>query len=322
MEVRHPIRIAAAQSGLTTHAIRMWEKRYGVVNPERTDTDRRLYSDADIKKLKLLKDAVDGGHSISSIAHLELPELASIAQMSLTTPGDGAHRTDPALKEETIRLALQAIVELNQNELVRQLESAVIQIGFLATLERVIGPLAQEMGARWESGSLRSAHERFATSIIKNFIQNQTRPYSSEPDAPQIIVATPTGQLHELGAIMVAGAASAKGWRVTYLGPGLPAAEIASATRQLGAPAVAISLVYPSNDTKMQEELIALRRMVGDNTTILFGGRAALLYRETIEAISGILCQSLPEVYPCLESIRSQKRQPQNDSFAEHPRLS
>ena len=305
MEIRHPIRIAALQSGLTTHAIRMWEKRYGVVEPFRTDTDRRLYSENDIDKLRLLKSAVDAGHSISSIASLDRAELELLAVKPLKPTNGVPNHLPPQVPSDTISAALDAIVSLNQTELTRHLESAVIQIGFLATLERVIGPLAQEMGARWESGHLRSGHERFATSIIKSFINNQTRPYAPEPQAPQIIVATPTGQLHELGAMMVAGAASAKGWRVTYLGPGLPAAEIASATHQLSAPAIAISLVYPSNDEKMQEELATLRRMVGSDTAILFGGRAAGLYRDTIEGIGGILCQNLQEVYPQLEAIRS-----------------
>ena len=162
------------------------------------------------------------------------------------------------------------------------------------------------MGIRWEAGTLRSSHEHFGTSIIKNFIQSQTRPYSPEPDAPRLVVATPIGQLHELGATMVTGAACAKGWAVTYLGPSLQATEIAAAVRQVNARALAISIVYPGDDTKLTDELRQLRRLLPANLPILFGGRMAQRYETVIEEINGLTLGSLAEIYPTLARIRQE----------------
>src|SRR3954453_16918076 len=87
----------------------------------------------------------------------------------------------------------------------------------------------------------------------------------------QLVVATPNGQLHELGALLASAAASNLGWLVTYLGASLPAAEIAGAARQNQARAVALSLVYPEDDQKLEGELFRLRESLPAEVTLLVG---------------------------------------------------
>jgi MerR family transcriptional regulator, light-induced transcriptional regulator len=73
---KYPIKVVSQMTGLSVHVIRAWEKRYNVVEPDRTETNRRLYSEEDIEKLKLLNDALHLGHHIGGIANLSLPEDA------------------------------------------------------------------------------------------------------------------------------------------------------------------------------------------------------------------------------------------------------
>jgi hypothetical protein len=82
-----------------------------------------------------------------------------------------------------------------------------------------------------------------------------------EPGAPELIVTTPSGQAHELGALMAASMASSQGWKVTYLGPNLPAEEIVAAAGRRGARAVALSVVFPADDARLYDELRRLRRL-------------------------------------------------------------
>ena len=77
-EIQHSIKFAARKSGLTPHVIRVWEKRYDAVSPNRTDTNRRLYSEAEIERLTLLKTATHGGHSIGNIARLPIEKLKAL----------------------------------------------------------------------------------------------------------------------------------------------------------------------------------------------------------------------------------------------------
>ena len=78
-----PIRYVVRQSGLTAHVIRVWERRYQAVVPRRTDTNRRLYSESDVKRLQLLKKAVDAGHSISQVANMNAEELMRLINLEL-----------------------------------------------------------------------------------------------------------------------------------------------------------------------------------------------------------------------------------------------
>ena len=77
-EPRHPIRVVARRTGITLHVLRAWERRYAVVEPGRTEGGQRLYSDADIERLKLLRDAVASGRSISQVAPLGEAALAEL----------------------------------------------------------------------------------------------------------------------------------------------------------------------------------------------------------------------------------------------------
>ncbi|MCG6961280.1 MerR family transcriptional regulator, partial [bacterium BMS3Abin03] len=83
---KYPIKVVSQMTGLSVFVIRAWEKRYNVVSPERTETNRRLYSEDDIEKLKLLNSAVNMGHNIGGIVKLSISELRSIVERNPAVP--------------------------------------------------------------------------------------------------------------------------------------------------------------------------------------------------------------------------------------------
>ena len=108
-EIQHTIKVAARKSGLTPHVIRVWERRYDAVSPDRTDTNRRRYSDAEIERLTLLRTATHAGHSISTVAKLPVEKLRQIVAelptaTAPTTPGPPA-TTAPAAPSRAKRSA-------------------------------------------------------------------------------------------------------------------------------------------------------------------------------------------------------------------------
>ena len=117
-------------------------------------------------------------------------------------------------------------------------------------------------------------------------------------------MATPSGQLHELGAVMVAAAATDLGWRVTYLGTSLPAAEIAGTAMYSSARAVALSIVYPADDEQLPGELEKLRRYLPAEVAIIIGGRASASYDEAIKRIGATRSGSLNEFCDQLNALR------------------
>lgn len=308
VEQVHSIRAVALRTGLSQHVIRIWERRYGAVKPQRTQTNRRTYGEADVQRLLLLRQATQRGHGISHIAGLPLEKLRKLAlaahapgKKSLppaTTSSDGS-----ALVDE----AVHAVKLLDAAGLEAILNRAALALGQQGFLQQVIVPLVQRIGDEWQVGKLRAAHEHAATAVIRSFLGNFSRPYLMTSNAPRLLVTTPSGQLHELGAVLVAATANNQGWQVTYLGPSLPADEIANAAVQSKVRAVALSIVYPEDDAHLPQELKRLRQLLPPEIALLVGGRAAQAYQPVLTEVGAIISQSLEDVSAALERTRRAK---------------
>jgi MerR family transcriptional regulator, light-induced transcriptional regulator len=301
-EVQHSIKIAARKSGLTPHVIRVWEKRYDAVSPDRTDTNRRRYSDAEIERLTLLRTATHAGHSIGNIARLPVEKLRELVG---EIPVTAAPVTKAAKNPVTaIAEALAAIQQPNPTELQEVLGRAAVAFGPHGLLEKVVSPLTQSIGELWREGTITAAHEHFASAVIRDFLLRNSRPYALNGGAPTIVVGTPAGQLHELGAVMAAAAANDMGWRVIYLGTSLPALELAGAAIQHKARAVALSIVFPGDDPNLPSEMESLRKHLPDEIRIIVGGRAAESYAAVFTQISAVQTTGLKDFYRILEEMR------------------
>lgn len=297
------IRWVAQRTGLSVHVIRVWEKRYGAVAPERTGTNRRLYSDEEVERLSLLRDVTQNGHSIGNVAKLPTEKLRELArQFPARTVAAPAPATSsaPAILEECVA----AVKALDGRALDAALRSAATELGAQGLLVRVVAPLVHEIGELWRSGVITAAHEHFASAVIRVFLGHAAKPFAGLEQAPVLLVATPTGQLHELGALLAGAAAANLGWHVIYLGASLPAAEIAGAARQNRARAVALSLVYPEDDPRLEGELTRLREALPAEIPLLIGGRAAPAYPSALKKTGAILTKDLPELGSKLDELR------------------
>lgn len=296
------------RTGLSPHVIRVWEKRYGAVSPRRNASNRRLYSDAEVRRLLLLHAATKAGHSIGTIARLsdeQLRALTGWAEEGVLSKSQGnGHALPGDPSGGFLAAALEAVRRLDAGACEVVLLRASLELGSQGLLQNLIAPLSTKLGDLWQAGELTVAEEHFASGVVRNFLANLARPYALPDHAPVLVVATPVGQLHELGAILVAAAASGHGWRVTYLGTGLPAVEIAGAVARTGARALALSLVYPADDPQLPGELQLLKRFLPESLAIVVGGRAAAAYRSALEAIGAVLAKDLRGLYAFLDSVR------------------
>ena len=308
---RHPIRVVAHRTGLTSHVIRVWEKRYGAVSPTRTPTNRRLYSDTDIERLHLLHRATLTGHSIGQIARLPSERLRSLVDademIAPLLPKTASQRLADSSPQAILAACLEAVERLDGAMLEEILTRATVVHSQPVLIEQVIVPLMYRIGELWHAGTLRVAHEHLASAVVRTSLGSLSRGFGLTPSAPSLVVATPTGQLHELGALIVAATAASDGWRVTYLGPSLPAEEIAGAAHQKGARVVALSLIYPGDDPFLPGELVKLRRGVADGVVLLIGGQAAHAYRSVLEEIGAVLREDLADLRKHLELLRLHK---------------
>ncbi|MGB1778591.1 MAG: MerR family transcriptional regulator, partial [Longimicrobiales bacterium] len=278
-EPRHPIRVVAQRTGLSTPVLRAWERRYGVVTPSRSDGGQRLYSDDDIRRLQLLATAVDGGRSIGLIADLELPQLEALIDEDRETPihpiGDFV-----APDVERVRTALDHIEQMRTDELEQFMMRCAVELRPHELVEGLMVPLLQEIGRGWQAGRLSPSTEHIASVAIRRFLEWMSSTNQKDATAPLALTGTPAGQSHEFGALLAGVVAAYEGWRVRFLGPDLPAAEIARAVEKLGARMVALSAVHPRLDSTGVQEVLEIRRRLPPSVKVVIGGAGADAHRD------------------------------------------
>lgn len=306
--MQHSIKMVSRRTGLSPHVIRVWEKRYGAVVPERTSTNRRRYSEAEIERLQLLRVATAAGHTIGNVARLATPALQELVAQSEEIASRRPGRRRPTAAQtgpDFLADCLQAVEQHDAHRLDSILTRAGVSLGHHGLLQQVAAPLTQKVGEMWREGKLTAAHEHFATAALRTFLGNVSRPFALSENAPTVVVCTPAGQLHEMGAIIAAAAASDLGWRVVYLGSSLPAVEIAGVAERNRARMVALSIVYPEDDPQLPQELENLRRLLGSGVQLVAGGRAAPAYAATLRKLGAVLVTDLQDWSALLDQLRA-----------------
>jgi len=270
-QTRYPLRAVIRRTGLSADVIRAWERRHGAVAPVRSEGGQRLYTEEDVIRLALLQKATADGHSIGEIARLDVQGLEALAADAAAARGRAIDDVPAVLIAE----AIAATEALDQAALEAMLKRAVLALGASRFVDSVVSDFLRQVGDRWHAGTLAPFHEHLASNTVRRVLTWVTDAYDPEPHAPTIVVATPAGELHELGALVVAAAAAEEGWRVVYLGADLPGADVAAATAQVGADLVALSVVYANGD-ETARYLTETAQALRNGARVIIGGTAAL----------------------------------------------
>jgi len=307
---KYPIKVVSQITGLSVFVIRAWEKRYDVVTPSRTETNRRLYSEEDIEKFKLLNEALHSGHNIGGIASLSISELKTILGNNSTFTTNNKVEPKEYILEDTksfVDDCISAVKVYDGKTLETILHKASAKLSQPQLIEDLIIPLVYTIGELWHDGDIRIANEHLASSVIRLFLSNLVEQNIPSVNAPVIISATPRGQDHELGALIVSVTAAFLGWKAIYLGPNLPEEEIAAVSNSLGAKVVALSIVYPSDDPQLKKDLLNLKKMLPPDVYVIVGGRAAAGYLDILDEINAVVVSNTKQLKFELNRIREQR---------------
>jgi DNA-binding transcriptional MerR regulator/methylmalonyl-CoA mutase cobalamin-binding subunit len=307
-QINYSIKIAAQRSGLTAHVIRIWEKRYEAVTPQRTASGRRLYSPAQIERLKSLSCLTQAGHSIGHIANLSDEQLQDMASETPTEVPQLIPPPEQSVNERTAQAIVErcmgAVTSLDPQALDIELRRAALQFDHAKLITHIIEPFMSMIGQQWREGNLRIASEHLASVVVRSFIDSIRTTLQVPDDAPNLLVTTPLGQMHELGALFVSALAATEGWQTTYLGCNISAADIAVAAQRQGARAIALSIVYSIDKETLRNELSQLRQHLGRGAVIIAGGAGASQCRDILEHVDAIYVDQLNELRPTLSALR------------------
>ncbi len=278
-------------TGLSADVVRVWERRYGAIRPQRSEGGSRLYSDSDIERLRQLRQAVEFGHAIGQATKLPSDELSK-----LIAPRKHTQALDLNAPHDYLRDNFLKAIE------VMDVTAADLEISRAATLypprvlvKNIVAPLLTEIGERWAHQEFGIAQQHVATHLIRNLLSSLIRLYPPDAAAESIVMATPQGERHEFGLLLAALSAATRGWRVVYLGTDLPAAEIAHAVKLTRARVLALSLVNPIT-TQVHGELLSIAQLTPPTTRVWLGGQEAPTQRDLCERADWILVRDLEDL--------------------------
>jgi MerR family transcriptional regulator, light-induced transcriptional regulator len=258
----YPVRTVVRLTGLSPDILRAWERRHGVVIPERTDGGTRRYRASDVERLRFVKAAVDAGYRIGRVANLSNSELQILA--SEGTGGSPNH----------LEGVLDAVEAFDSAELQRILSVQLSTLGAPRFARDVARRMLAEIGERWARGEMTIAKEHMACSVIRNLIGPTLQPTSLSVAGPKMVFATPPDERHELGLMMAALTTVSAGANCLYLGADLPVKEVAIAAQEFGAEVVVMSMVM-TRAIDARRAVTFLRSKLAGHIKIWTGGLAS-----------------------------------------------
>ncbi len=204
-------------TGIKAHTLRIWEKRYNLLHPERTDTNIRRYSLESLKKLLNITLLYNQGFKISKIAQLDENEIPILVR-------------DIALKYSSEQISINALklamvnfdtvlFDVTFEELKKQYDFGFIFIN-------IFMPLMRELGILWQTGAISPSHEHFITNLVKQKIHTQTelaqRDQTTQQNDKIFVLYLPENEIHELGILFLNYHILSKGYKTIFLGQSLP----------------------------------------------------------------------------------------------------
>ncbi|HBI81165.1 MAG TPA: hypothetical protein DDY04_04285 [Bacteroidales bacterium] len=232
---QYTIRQMELLSGIRASTIRMWEKRYNIFSPQRTDTNIRRYDDNDIRFIINLSLLLKRGFRISKLASMSLDELSDLASKFVSDYRKGNINLEPMIT---------ATIQYNEPELLKHINEWSDKHGIEYTFENMVLPFLQRLGDLWQTGAITTTHEHFASNIIRNLLSQLYRT-CKQPEIGKttpIIFFLPEGEFHEIGLLYFAYVAKNAGYKTIYLGQSTPIDDVIKCAKDITCKMVFTSL--------------------------------------------------------------------------------
>lgn len=286
MTTQYPISGAARLTGIPLDTLRAWERRYGAVVPVRTARGR-AYSQAQIERLLLLREAVAQGHAIGQVASVpdhQLGELLKRGVSLRTTPRAVWDGSEQDLSGEILGPVLQTLDRFDYAGTERELNRLAATVASPRELvHRVALPLMRSVGERWHEGKCGIAQEHMISNLLTALLSSLVRTYSNSNPAARVLLATPQGERHGFPILAAAMMTAAGGLGVIYLGTELPAADLIQTARRSEADAVLLSISAPPTAEAIQDVLVVGKKLAPQAKLWLGSSPALNLNQHLIE---------------------------------------
>lgn len=248
------------QTGVSAEVLRSWERRYGLLHPQRTAGGFRLYDDADVARvegmLALLANGVSAGEAARQVLESSAAALPAM---------DGSHGTPVDGATSVLHAALRSF---NERAIEEAVDRVVSTLDLDSAIRDVFIPALRGIGADWAAGTVSVAQEHFAVNVLRARLMGLARGWDTGP-GPRALLACPPGELHDVSLVMFGLALRRRGWLITFLGANTPLEDVASTQRKVRAQ---LTVLYSAGWDAIPERSPALRDHA---STFVLGGSTA-----------------------------------------------
>jgi DNA-binding transcriptional MerR regulator len=268
MSSRYSIKDLERLSGIKAHTLRIWEQRYDILKPERTETNIRYYRDADLKRILNISLLNNNGYKISKISKLGDEEIIREVEKLLST-----YKSE----SDQIENLVMCLMELDEDRFERTISNSVIHFGFENTVEKILFPFMKQLGNMWQVGMISPAQEHFVSNLIRQKLVvgiDQLNP-GKMGNTQAIVFFLPNGELHEMGLLYCHFLAKSRGYRCIYLGQSVPFEDVVNISQSVKPSKLVTVFTASLTDMDVQAYLQLLSNAL-PNTEFLVSGRLLL----------------------------------------------
>ncbi len=233
-------------SGIKAHTLRIWEQRYNLLSPKRTETNIRFYDDQDLKLILNVALLNDNGVKISKIASMDSVEIREevikLTERSLT-------------HDDQIHALTICMIEMDEDRFDKILSTNIIKLGFEQTMMNIIYPFMSKIGVLWQTGAINPAQEHFISNLVRQKLIVAIDGQISKGGGKKFLLFLPEGELHETSMLFASYLIKNKGHKVIYLGQSTPYDDLLS-VYNLHQPEYLLTVITTSPSSEYVQEYL------------------------------------------------------------------
>ncbi len=249
-------------SGIKAHTLRIWEQRYNLLDPKRTETNIRYYDDDDLKLILNVALLNDNGFKISKIASMSetdmREEVVKLTERSLT-------------HDDQIHALTICMIEMDEERFDKVLSTNILKLGFEQTMLNIIYPFMSKIGVLWQTGAVNPAQEHFISNLVRQKLIVAIDGQINVQGGKKFLLFLPEGELHEISILFASYIIKSQGHRVIYLGQSTPNDDLLSVYK-LHEPEFLLTVITTSPSAEYAQDYIdALSERFSDATVLVTG---------------------------------------------------
>lgn len=249
-------------SGIKAHTLRIWEQRYNILMPKRTETNIRYYDDNDLKIILNVALLNDNGFKISKIAKMDMNEIK----------GEVLKLTDRSFTyDDQIHALIITMVELDEDRFEKIISTNILKIGFELTMMNIIYPFLSKIGVLWQTGSIHPGQEHFISNLVRQKLIVAIDGQMYNGGGKKFLLFLPEGELHEISLLFSSYLLKSSGHKVYYLGQNTPDEDL-NAVYKVHKPDFLVTVITTSPTAEnIQEYLYSLSERFPESEILISG---------------------------------------------------